>query len=509
MASHPLKLQLVLLCAMAFIGVDVACSTIPGFYPVGNYAVQLLAPLLALLACVWRAHLASGRSRLLWKQLAAGLALWIFGLALSAWEDLTLQVAMLVISLSDFLFFLYGVPILLALSAPVEGQRSSFFTLLDGIQAIFAGYLTYITIFSVPPFSTTAIHPISVVLMATTFNVENAVLAACSAIRLLASPRVGEEHRFYRTLCIFLATYAVGAGIYNQIEIATNGVTNWNVLGDSPFVLLASLILLLPTAATEDNIASQHTRLLVLFIDNVSPILFTLALLAMGLIVLRTYFFIGVTAIGVGLLVYGMRTTILQIRYIQAQDELRTARDRLEEISLQDGLTGIANRRRFDQALESEWHRAMRTRHPLSLMLIDLDHFKNMNDTYGHPYGDRCLAEVAGALRMVVARSGDLVARYGGEEFAAILPATSKTDAEAIAVKMQKAVAALKIQNETEVGQFLTISVGIATYEFPGAGSPAQLIEASDRALYKAKQAGRNRIELEPSSVMANEPFLS
>jgi diguanylate cyclase (GGDEF)-like protein len=270
-------------------------------------------------------------------------------------------------------------------------------------------------------------------------------------------------------------------------------------------VILATLILLLPAARTEEIPAAQRTGLLVLFIDNASPILFTLALLAMGMIVLRSYFFTGVSAIGVGLLVYGIRTTILQIRYIQAQRELQAARDRLEELTLLDGLTGIANRRRFDQTLESEWHRAMRTLHPLSLMLIDLDHFKNMNDTHGHPYGDRCLIEVAGALRIVVARSGDLMARYGGEEFAAILPATSRADAEAIAIKMQEAVAALNIRNETEAGQFLTISIGIATYIFPGAGSPAQLVEASDRALYKAKQSGRNRIELAPIQRLADE----
>ena len=508
MASQTRKLGPVLLCALALVGVDVVCSTVTSSRPTGlNYVGQVLAPLLALAACSWRARTVSGRARALWILFAAGLVLWNFGLWLSAYEDLTQLVPFQVASLSDVLFFFYGVPLLLALSTPVDGQRSWLFTLLDGVQGLFAGYLTYITIFSVLPFSTKAIQPISITLLVTTYNVENIVLAASGAMRLIATPKGGEEHRFYRTLCAFLVVYAIGAGIYNQIEIATNGNTSWNILADFPFLLLASLIFLLPAAAKNEFQPAVSKSPLVLFIDNASPMFFTLALLAMGMVVLRHSFATAEVAIGVGLVLYGIRTTALQIRYIHAQQQLQAARDRLEEISLQDGLTGIANRRRFDQTLESEWHRARRTHHPLSLLLIDLDFFKNLNDTYGHPFGDRCLIDVAGALRAVAARSGDLVARYGGEELAAILPATTRNDAEAIAIRMQEAVSALGIKNETDIGKFLSISVGIASYAYPEAGLPAQLLEASDRALYKAKQNGRNRIELAAVQMTLGESF--
>jgi diguanylate cyclase (GGDEF)-like protein len=180
---------------------------------------------------------------------------------------------------------------------------------------------------------------------------------------------------------------------------------------------------------------------------------------------------------------------------MRAQQQLQEARDRLEEISLQDGLTGIANRRSFDRVLDSEWHRAMRAQHPLTLLLIDLDFFKNLNDTQGHPSGDRCLIDVAGVLRAVASRSGDLVARYGGEEFAAILPATTPEAAERLAAEMQEGLRTLKIRNETSIGSYLTVSVGIASYIHPEEGSPKMLVEAADQALYRAKQAGRNRIE--------------
>jgi diguanylate cyclase (GGDEF)-like protein len=165
-------------------------------------------------------------------------------------------------------------------------------------------------------------------------------------------------------------------------------------------------------------------------------------------------------------------------------------------MSLKDGLTNVANRRCFDQILEQEWNRAVRTHQPLSLLLIDIDFFKNVNDRYGHQYGDLCLVKVSSALQAVLPRSGDLLARYGGEEFAVVLPTTDVPGAKSVAEKLQAAVRSLNIQNETSIGQYATISIGIATYEFPNSGSLATLFEASDQALYKAKKNGRNRIEL-------------
>ncbi len=214
----------------------------------------------------------------------------------------------------------------------------------------------------------------------------------------------------------------------------------------------------------------------------------------------------GLSAIGVALAVLQVRTTVLQTHYLQTQYALQEARDRLEAISLQDGLTGIANRRSFDQALRQEWHRAARNGQPLALLLIDLDAFKNLNDTRGHRAGDRALTDVAGALRAVAARSGDLVARYGGEEFAVILPDTPLEAALAMAERMRAAVRALQIANETPLGPWVTASVGVAVAEMTAADisiadAAERLIDAADLALYKAKQWGRNRVE---QSVLQN-----
>jgi diguanylate cyclase (GGDEF)-like protein len=497
-----------LLFAVGFLCLDAVCNQSPRLVAVGvNYIFQISAPLLALAACVWRARGIAGRAGVLWILLATGLSIWICGTVLSGWEDVLQHIPFDIASRSDFAFFFYGVPILIALSTPVERQRIPLLSWLDAVQAIFAGYLAYITIFSELPFSTAAIQPIPIALLVLTYNVENTVLAGGCVLRLLATAKGGEEHRFYRTLCLYLAVYGVGVAIYNRVQIVTNGKSSPNAIVDGAFLLLALLIVLLPAAQHDESLTNTRKSPLVLFIDNASPIYFTVALFSLGVIVMRSHFPTGVIAVGVGLACYGIRTTVLQTRYIQAQQELQLARDKLEEISLHDGLTAIANRRCFDQTLEAEWHRAMRTHHPLSLMMIDLDYFKNMNDTYGHPYGDRCLVDVAAALRGVAARSGDLVARYGGEEFAVILPATSREDTEAVAARMQDAVRALKIRNETQIGGFLSISIGIASYAFPEAGSPTVLIEASDRALYKAKQSGRNRIERVSMQMLGDPSF--
>jgi diguanylate cyclase (GGDEF)-like protein len=195
------------------------------------------------------------------------------------------------------------------------------------------------------------------------------------------------------------------------------------------------------------------------------------------------------------MVVYATRSTLLQGRYIRTQHELREAHDRLEQMALTDALTNTANRRRFDEAMMLEWNRAIRHRHPLAVMMVDIDHFKLLNDRYGHPAGDRGLVSVSLALQSALPRSGDLLARYGGKEFAVVLPSTDEAGARQVALTMQNAIRTLKLPNETSTGRFVTVSVGIAVFESLQ-GEPAEIIEAADQALYRAKQLGRNRIEV-------------
>lgn len=177
----------------------------------------------------------------------------------------------------------------------------------------------------------------------------------------------------------------------------------------------------------------------------------------------------------------------------QYQD-LVIANQELQKLALSDGLTCLANRRRFDEHLADEWQRLARDKQPLSLILCDLDHFKRYNDSFGHPAGDRCLIRVARALLNGPQRPADLVARYGGEEFAIILPNTDTHGAWRIAKKIHDSIRSLKIAHAPDNEEpYVTVTMGVSTV-IPGHDTtPQMLVQASDLALYHAKQQGRNR----------------
>jgi diguanylate cyclase (GGDEF)-like protein len=176
---------------------------------------------------------------------------------------------------------------------------------------------------------------------------------------------------------------------------------------------------------------------------------------------------------------------------------LEAANRKLQKLSYLDGLTGIPNRRFFDESLNNEWRRCAREKQPLALLLIDIDWFKRYNDRYGHQEGDCCLQHVAKALEKELKRGGDLVARYGGEEFVALLPNTSKEGALKVAQKMCNRIEELEIAHtRSETSDFLTISIGAASL-VPEVELPSSiLVGTADKAMYTAKRKGRNTVIL-------------
>jgi len=178
-----------------------------------------------------------------------------------------------------------------------------------------------------------------------------------------------------------------------------------------------------------------------------------------------------------------------------AVEQLRIANARLEELSFDDPLTGIANRRQFDETLRAEWSRARRARIPLALVFIDIDWFKALNDTHGHHVGDECLKSVANYLSASVQRSGDLVARVGGEEFALVLPNTQLHIAAQFAERLRNGIESLALRHDAAPNGFLTASFGVVSVIPEGEASPDDAVKAADRALYTAKAEGRNRVE--------------
>jgi diguanylate cyclase (GGDEF)-like protein len=178
----------------------------------------------------------------------------------------------------------------------------------------------------------------------------------------------------------------------------------------------------------------------------------------------------------------------------RGEKELRAAYCSLETLAATDPLTGLANRRRFDQTLSGEWRRGAREHSPLSIVLMDADWFKTYNDTYGHMSGDKCLRQIADAIRGAATRSGDLAGRIGGEEFAVILPNTPANGAREVAEQICAALRSRRLPHSSNPVGYVTISVGCATL-MPALGQrSATLLQRADEAMYAAKRSGRNRI---------------
>jgi diguanylate cyclase (GGDEF)-like protein len=186
---------------------------------------------------------------------------------------------------------------------------------------------------------------------------------------------------------------------------------------------------------------------------------------------------------------------------VQTHIRLKRQTDLLEQYAFHDALTGLANRRAFDQRLELEWSRCQRNQSPLSLVMIDIDHFKLYNDHYGHGAGDVCLGEVGRVIMGEVQRSSDLAARYGGEEFVLVLPESNEVTAISLAERVRTAVEARALPHAaSKVGAHVTLSIGVACRVPSKDLRPLDLMRAADEALYAAKSEGRNRVRANRSN---------
>lgn len=203
-----------------------------------------------------------------------------------------------------------------------------------------------------------------------------------------------------------------------------------------------------------------------------------------------------------------IRPAIVHAR-ARAHLRLKLAIDRLSQLAQTDGLTGLANRRQFDQSIEREWFGALRHQRPFSLLLLDVDHFKRYNDCYGHVQGDQCLIAVADTLKACMHRPSDVIARYGGEEFAVLLPGTGAEGAMQLAENIVAAIEQRAMEHRQSPLGHVTVSVGVASFDHASSGwmhtgqmlqgtsaqaclSVTELITLADRALYQAKHDGRN-----------------
>lgn len=453
-----------------------AMWALPAHAEVVSFAFLLGAPLLAAAACLWRSRrnvAASG-----WIALAIGLLLWAGGMGVNMLQTTVLGNASSTSGASVLLYVLYGVPLTFVLASH-QGEGWPL-RLLDALMAIALGLLFFVHTFTFATLSSASEDGLD--RLALMLDVENAFIAVFSVLRWLAAGTAAQRH-FHGSQAAFAWVYLGVAAYINHGEPADGQFgALWDLLIDVPFLLLVSLAL----RPVPDARPGWQLPRLASIVRAGSPLLLPISVLVTSAMIVGGHPLWAIGGFVFALLGYGARSVLLQLRAM-------TEREELHALARVDTLTGLANRREFDAALSREWQRARRSGEPLALLMIDIDHFKRLNDAFGHQVGDAHLRAVAQTLAAGCTRALDVVARYGGEEFAVILPSTDAQAAQAMAEALRAAVEQRRL-NAPEPGPYVTVSVGVgATWQVEGP-DPAPLLEATDAALYDAKRAGRNRL---------------
>ncbi len=454
-----------------------------------------LVPMLAGLAGIWRSSQVSRRERVSWRWVSSSLLLWSLAQLLEIYLSRTAAISSPVIDGSDLLYVAAAFPLLLAISNTRETENVTSTVALNLFQSLLAVVLTYVRLFRMGSGNSgTTIYWI--------YGAECLLLAVAGSLRLVSWLSLEERRRMR------LVSHALW--LYLPIEVGLDFASaRWHLQKGTPLDLLWSVpFLYAGVRALEmplgdgDERNRRRSRKIALLVQSVCPMLITCGVFALAASISDKHLAMALSAVVMLLLAQGLHAGAIQVKYQVGQDQLeqsrealRTANSGLERLSLMDPLTGIPNRRRFTEAYDTEWRRAMRKQESMAILMIDIDFFKSVNDLHGHAYGDRCLIQVAQAMRMSLKRGSDLVARYGGEEFIILLPDTGMLGASRLADRLLRAVLDLRLANEgSPFDALLTISIGIAV-ESPEAGSPeGSLIERADMALYRAKKEGRNRV---------------
>lgn len=448
--------------------------------PVGSYLLLITAPLLAALACLRRAR--DSQAACKWRMLGAAVALFSLALLALLYRNLAgLDPAQMTAS-SLILYVFYRIPLTYVAASPGGGNRY--------IRAVDLGIIALLWLLYYG--HTRAMAPLNTALWTQCLNtmssVQNSLVFCFALIRFLAEDNP-DRRDFFRMLTIYALGYFLLAFYINTYQPQVPD-GNWgDLLISGLFVLLAVM------AGNNRRPAVPVSRSLRRIVDAGVPLMLPLLLMMVALLVARLQPTLATVGFIGALLGYALRSVLSQI-------EIQRQRDELETLARRDPLTGLGNRRSFDESLGAAHRRARRQGLGLAVLMIDIDHFKRLNDTYGHPEGDRRLRAVAAILDGCLQRGDDLLARYGGEEFIAALPSSDTSHALDLGERLRAAVehAALPAPHG-----HVTISVGVAWQAAGDEREPDDLVDRADQALYRAKHAGRNCVQLAPDATTGEE----
>jgi diguanylate cyclase (GGDEF)-like protein len=457
-----------------------------------SYMFLLAAPVLAMLAMLHRHRHGQPLSpHAGWALVAVGMALWALGMLSSLVQDMALDISALAPASTMLLYTLYGVPITYAIATVGTDVSTWPQRGIDAFLALALGLL-YFGLIQVLSALNVAGSDVSPPLIAELFDLENAYLAITALIRFFASD-TRRQREFFGVLVAYAITYALMAFYYNHhvaMDVAPQTGSLYDLVADVPFLLLV-MTSLRPLRWS----LPRPSPVLARFVRTASPQLLALSVLVVAIFLMRHRFFWGAAGVVVALLGSGLRSVLGEVRHVQIEVQLRDDQERLVELAHIDVLTGVANRRAFEEVYARTCATALHEHRGIALLMIDIDHFKQYNDYYGHPAGDRCLQSVALALQGLEKRRSDVLARYGGEEFVLLLPDTSRVGALLVAQRLCDAVKQLGIEHLASPSGRVTVSVGGASLDVMDEPGRRELVEAADRALYRAKKGGRDRVE--------------
>jgi diguanylate cyclase (GGDEF)-like protein len=459
------------------------------------YILMVIAPLFAAAATLWRGRSGTTGIRFGWYALSMSLTIWAVGAFDNLWQEMVLHHQNEMYRTSMVAFSLAVVPTTFLLASDWRLHGRQLLHVVDALVALALG-CTYFQYTWSMIHAQAAPSEAGVTYLVWLLDFQNFYLALGALVRWYVAEH-SDERDLFRALAVHLWVYFAIVFV-NDHYFAGNPAfgPQYGTIVTVAFAVLCGFALHAPS---EQAVRSVNTAL-VRTVRSGIPILLALALLAASLLLIRVEYFWGCVGILVAVLGIGVRTTLIQVHHIQHREALKREASALQTIAWTDALTGVPNRHFFTEALKRAWRDERRSA-PQSILMIDIDHFKLLNDRYGHPVGDGCLREVARILQHGLARPHDVLARYGGEEFIVLLRDCSAAGAVLVAERLRSAVQNLGLENASSPQLVVTISIGIASGALADGAAAALLVEAADRALYEAKISGRNRVKLTTSRV--------
>jgi len=379
------------------------------------YVLMVAAPLLAAVATLWRGRSQTSSVRYGWYALSLALTIWALGAFGNLWQEMVLHRKNEMYRASMLAFNLAVVPTTYLLASDWRLHGRQLLRVVDALVALALGCAYFLYTWNMIN-DHSAPAEAGVAYLVWLLDLQNLYLAVGALVRwYVAEER--DERDLFRALSVYLVVYFVIVFV-NDHYFAGNPAfgPEYGTLVTLAFAVLASFALSAPSSLPVRQVGSSLVRT----IRSGSPILLAVALLTASLFLIRVEYLWGCAGVLIAVLGIGVRTTLMQVHQIEHREALRREASALQTIAWTDALTGVPNRHFFTETLARAW-RSERRPDPQAILMIDIDHFKLLNDRYGHPVGDGCLREVARALQRALMRPNDVLARYGGEEFIVLL----------------------------------------------------------------------------------------